>query len=77
MCRAEDKARHEFECAWLKKYGLQLRQEVDPHDYYLLWITIRILAAKYLELKETVPMNMQHQYTSQDRFVSKGTEATA
>ncbi|CAK38164.1 uncharacterized protein An03g01920 [Aspergillus niger] len=45
-CKDEDQARHDVECAWLKKYSPVLRQELGDHDYYMLWIIIRLLAAR-------------------------------
>ncbi|OOF91860.1 hypothetical protein ASPCADRAFT_133928 [Aspergillus carbonarius ITEM 5010] len=69
-CKNEDQSRHDFECAWLKAYSPILRQEVGDHDYYLLWIVVRILAARYLELQGTTPTNIHHQFTFQDRFTS-------
>ncbi|PYH55104.1 uncharacterized protein BO96DRAFT_467196 [Aspergillus niger CBS 101883] len=69
-CKDEDQARHDVECAWLKKYSPVLRQELGDHDYYMLWIIIRLLAARYLELQGTTPTNVHQQLTFQDRFVS-------
>lgn len=50
-CRKIDQARHDFECAWLKKYGTRLRQEEGEEDFAMLWIIVRMLAGRDLELR--------------------------
>ncbi|BCS28984.1 uncharacterized protein APUU_70554A [Aspergillus puulaauensis] len=60
-CRKIDQARHDFECAWLKKYGTRLRQEEGEEDFAMLWIIARMLAGRDLELriKSTNPDSQQ------------------
>ncbi|RAK99908.1 uncharacterized protein BO80DRAFT_456052 [Aspergillus ibericus CBS 121593] len=69
-CKDEDQARHDLECAWLKAYSSILRQDVGDHDYYLLWIVVRLLATRHLEIQGTTPTNIHQHFTFQDRFTS-------
>lgn len=48
-CRTIDKKRHAIECPWLKKYSAEIRRVHGEEDFTLLWLTMRLLAARYLE----------------------------
>lgn len=50
-CQETDQARHDFECVWLKKHGTRLRQEQGEEDFAMLWIIVRMLAGRDLEMK--------------------------
>ncbi|RAK88605.1 hypothetical protein BO79DRAFT_228637 [Aspergillus costaricaensis CBS 115574] len=69
-CKDEGQARHDFGCVWLKKYRPVLPQEPDAHDYYMPWIVVLLLAARYLELQGTTPTNLHQQSMYQYFFVS-------
>ncbi|KAF3016532.1 Zinc finger MYND domain-containing protein 15 [Neopestalotiopsis sp. 37M] len=69
-CKQEDQKRHAFECFWLKKCGAKARQELGAHDYHMLWIIVRILAARCLERHGATPTNVGQQFSCQDQFIS-------
>ncbi|TVY67838.1 Histone-lysine N-methyltransferase ASHR2 [Fusarium oxysporum f. sp. cubense] len=43
-CRATDKARHDFECSWLKKHAEPLRQKEGEYNFATVWHVVRLLA---------------------------------
>ncbi|CAG8939250.1 unnamed protein product [Penicillium salamii] len=49
-CRAADQDRHAFECAWLRRYGERVRQTEGQYDFAMLWIVVRLLAGRHLEM---------------------------
>ncbi|PWY79354.1 hypothetical protein BO94DRAFT_164649 [Aspergillus sclerotioniger CBS 115572] len=55
-CKHQDRRRHGFECGWLKHNSPELRQ-VSDHDYHMLWIVVRMLAARSLELEQEMGEN--------------------
>ncbi|KAL4814649.1 S-adenosyl-L-methionine-dependent methyltransferase [Aspergillus spinulosporus] len=58
-CKAAGQAHHEFECAWLRKHGSQIRQEEGEDELAMLWLIMRMLAAT---VEDTSP------YLWSDRF---------
>ncbi|KAI5459577.1 hypothetical protein BGZ63DRAFT_359244 [Mariannaea sp. PMI_226] len=50
VCRADDQARHGFECAWLKKRGEKIRLQEGEYDFVTLWHVVRLLAGRHLEM---------------------------
>lgn len=50
-CRDADKARHEFECTWLKRYADSIRKKWGEYDFGMLWIIVRLLASRHTEPK--------------------------
>lgn len=46
-CQEADKVRHEFECAWLKRYAGPIRSKWNEYDFGMLWVIVRLLAARY------------------------------
>lgn len=52
QCRDLGKAEHEFECPWLKAHAKSIRQEIIEEDFYILWLIVRILAQRHLELSK-------------------------
>lgn len=49
-CQVTDGTRHAFECAWLKAKGQELREREGGYDFAMIWVVVRILAARHLEL---------------------------
>ncbi|KAJ5902649.1 hypothetical protein N7495_003177 [Penicillium taxi] len=45
-CRNTDKARHEFECKWLKRYAPVIRAKWDEYTFGMLWLIVRLLATR-------------------------------
>ncbi|KAL4733925.1 S-adenosyl-L-methionine-dependent methyltransferase [Aspergillus similis] len=46
---AAGQALHDFECAWLKKHGNQIRQEESEDELAMLWVIMRMLAGRLIE----------------------------
>ncbi|KAL4905363.1 hypothetical protein BDW74DRAFT_177737 [Aspergillus multicolor] len=74
-CWDIDQARHNFECAWLDTYGNRIRQKEGQSDFVLLWVVVRMLAARVLELNATAEIDhyqkKREEYSSfpwEDRF---------
>ncbi|OJJ38064.1 hypothetical protein ASPWEDRAFT_167997 [Aspergillus wentii DTO 134E9] len=51
ICREADRARHGFECAWLKTKGAVLRSNEGEYYFGVLWLIVRVLAARSVESK--------------------------
>ncbi|KAE8155147.1 hypothetical protein BDV25DRAFT_135192 [Aspergillus avenaceus] len=49
-CRDADAPRHQFECTWLKKYARAIRAKWGEYDFGVLWLIVRILASRQVEL---------------------------
>ncbi|CAG7957639.1 unnamed protein product [Penicillium salamii] len=49
-CRAADQDRHAFECAWLGIYGERIRETEGQYDFAMLWIVLRLLAGRHIEM---------------------------
>ncbi|KAK6221502.1 hypothetical protein LQW54_001274 [Pestalotiopsis sp. IQ-011] len=47
-----------------------MSDELGDHDYHMLWIIVRILAARYLERHGGTPTNVRQQSSCQDQFIS-------
>ncbi|KAJ5364031.1 uncharacterized protein N7496_009744 [Penicillium cataractarum] len=45
-CRDADKARHDFECTWLKRYADPIRKKWGEYDFGMLWVIVRLLASR-------------------------------
>ncbi|KAJ5157154.1 uncharacterized protein N7482_008254 [Penicillium canariense] len=45
-CRDADKARHDFECTWLKRYAQPIRNKWGEYDFGMLWLIVRLLASR-------------------------------
>ncbi|KAE8383843.1 hypothetical protein BDV26DRAFT_2221 [Aspergillus bertholletiae] len=54
-CRESDNARHGFECTWLKKYAVSIRSKWGEYDFGMLWLIVRILASRHVELHHSPP----------------------
>lgn len=54
-CRDADKPRHDFECTWLKRYAESIRSKRGEYDFGMLWLIVRLLASRHVELQETTP----------------------
>lgn len=48
-CRDADKARHDFECTWLKRYADPIRKKWGEYDFGMLWMIVRLLASRHTE----------------------------
>ncbi|KAJ5692201.1 hypothetical protein N7462_001624 [Penicillium macrosclerotiorum] len=51
-CRNADRARHEFECTWLKRYAQSIRSKRGEYDFGMLWLIVRLLATRHIEMKK-------------------------
>ncbi|RAH43188.1 general amino acid permease [Aspergillus brunneoviolaceus CBS 621.78] len=51
-CQAADHARHAFECTWLKRFAFSIREKRGEYEFGMLWLIVRILAARHVELSE-------------------------
>ena len=49
-CRATDQSRHDSECSWLKQEAATVRREEGEHDFSTLWLVLRLIAARNLEI---------------------------
>jgi hypothetical protein len=49
-CKELGKAEHEFECSWLKTHAKSIRQEIIEPDFFSLWLIVRTLAQRELDL---------------------------
>ncbi|RAL14769.1 general amino acid permease [Aspergillus homomorphus CBS 101889] len=49
-CQAADHSRHEFECTWLHRFAASIRSKWGEYEFGMLWLIVRILAARQLEL---------------------------
>ncbi|RDW74216.1 hypothetical protein BP5796_07658 [Coleophoma crateriformis] len=49
-CQALGKAEHDFECSWLKTHSKSIRQEIIEPDFFSLWLIVRTLAQRDMEL---------------------------
>jgi hypothetical protein len=50
-CRRLGKAHHEFECSWLKEIANTIRAQEGEYDFHMLWIIVRILAHRQMEMQ--------------------------
>ncbi|KAL4953772.1 hypothetical protein BDW69DRAFT_150841 [Aspergillus filifer] len=50
-CRFSDESRHDFECTWLAKYTKPLRSKWGEYNLGMLWLIVRILSMRYIELR--------------------------
>lgn len=53
-CQAADQARHAFECSWLKRYSVSIRSKWSEYEFGMLWLIVRILATRCVELQHEV-----------------------
>ncbi|KAF7594748.1 hypothetical protein BBP40_008455 [Aspergillus hancockii] len=51
-CREADKSRHDLECTWLKKYSASIRSKWGEYDFGMLWLIVRILATRQVEMQQ-------------------------
>lgn len=58
-CREADKARHEFECTWLKKFASSIRSKWGEYDYGMLWLIVRILASRHVQAQQNTMSNWE------------------
>ena len=49
-CRAADQSRHDSECSWLKQEAATVRTEEGEHDFSMLWLVLRLIAARNVEI---------------------------
>ena len=50
-CRDTDKARHDFECTWLKRYADPIRKKWGEYEFGMSWVIVRLLASRHAESK--------------------------
>lgn len=50
-CRKLGEAHHAFECSWLKQNASILRAQEGAYDFAMLWLIVRILAHRHLEMQ--------------------------
>lgn len=48
-CKDADKARHDFECTWLKRYADPIRKKWGEYEFGILWVIVRLLASRHAE----------------------------
>ena len=51
-CRDVDRIRHGLECEWLRGYAPALRKDEGEYYFGVLWLIVRVLAARYVEKKQ-------------------------
>ncbi|KAL4781296.1 hypothetical protein BJX76DRAFT_360076 [Aspergillus varians] len=59
-CRDTDKPRHAFECTWLSKYATSLRSKWGEYNFGMLWLIVRILSRRHIELLQPSDTNDAH-----------------
>jgi len=57
-CRDADRIRHGSECEWLRGYAQSLREDEGEYYFGVLWLIVRVLAARYVEKKQGSSMSM-------------------
>ncbi|KAL6916417.1 hypothetical protein FSST1_007912 [Fusarium sambucinum] len=67
-CRAADKLRHDFECAWLKKNADSMRRKESEYNFATLWHVVRLLATWNAELHSGNTVT-QHRYPWEAHFL--------
>ncbi|KAJ5448888.1 hypothetical protein N7445_003709 [Penicillium cf. griseofulvum] len=60
ICRDADSLRHDFECAWLKRYAGTIRSKRGEYDFGMLWVILRLLAARHCQLHEQTVAESSH-----------------
>lgn len=50
-CRRLSSAQHDYECAWLSTHSQNIREGCGERDFYMLWLVVRILASRHLEMR--------------------------
>ncbi|KAJ5111535.1 hypothetical protein N7532_002070 [Penicillium argentinense] len=56
-CQDTDKLRHDFECSWLKRYASSIRAKRGEYDFGMLWVIVRLLATRRIEMCDSAPIN--------------------
>ncbi|KAJ5612941.1 hypothetical protein N7510_006135, partial [Penicillium lagena] len=51
-CRDADRTRHAFECTWLKRYAGPIRTKWGEYNFGMLWVIIRLLATRHVEMQD-------------------------
>lgn len=70
-CRDADRIRHVLECEWLKGYAMSLRKNEGEYYFGVLWLIVRVLAARYVEKVQGSSRSI-----SKERFSSGWTAMT-
>jgi hypothetical protein len=65
-CKSRSQSQHDFEYSWLKRRGVALRESEGKDNFTMLWIILRILAARHLEQQASTECLAQ--YGWEDRF---------
>ena len=65
-CKDADRSRHDYECAWLRYEGRVIRDKETPYDFATLWLVVRLLAGRHLELSSG--LNKRDRYTWESTF---------
>ncbi|RAH66747.1 general amino acid permease [Aspergillus aculeatinus CBS 121060] len=71
-CKAADHARHAFECTWLKRFAPSIREKRGEYEFGMLWLIVRILAARHVELFEDRKSTTTTTTTTTDEQVASG-----
>ncbi|OJJ33499.1 hypothetical protein ASPWEDRAFT_160312 [Aspergillus wentii DTO 134E9] len=60
-CYRAGKTLHDFECEWLRKYTHVLRTQEGEYFFSVLWMIVRVIAARYIEeqSKHSVILNQR------------------
>ncbi|CAM6118721.1 unnamed protein product [Calypogeia fissa] len=51
-CRDLDSNRHSLECSWISEFRAAIVSEYNEYDFTMLWLAVRLLARRYLELRK-------------------------
>lgn len=57
VCREYDRSRHDVECTWLRRYAASIRAKWGTYIFGMLWLVVRILAMRLVELQECSVIN--------------------
>ena len=66
-CQGADEARHSLECPWLQANAASLRRSEGEYNFTMLWLVIRIMIERYLELHDQTSRGRQD-HTFHPRF---------
>lgn len=67
-CKDLDQVRHAFECTWLKRYSGPIRSKRGEYEFGMLWLIIRLLATRQVELQNPSAVNGSTHLSSVSKY---------
>lgn len=69
-CQKSSTAEHELECSWLRAHANSILQEIIIEDFYTLWLIVRVLAQRHVELSNSTTSIDDRASQMDERFAS-------